>query len=173
MSRSPEPPPPLECRLSRWKLAGLLVLCLVLFAASWHATTRDGWLAKAAGWAGLALFGTCAAALPRAIVHAGRRAELVFSADGVEDRRTGFGRIPWDDVTHVTVHASHGTRLLAVHVGDPEAYLSRLTPARRRTATAHERLGYSPITFGFLGLTPGIDAVLDYLREIDVPIQAS
>lgn len=156
---------PLECRPSRLKIAGLLVLTCVMVAGSWLCTTLDGVVAVVVGWIGVVFFGLGLVVLPRAWLRAGT-ATIVVGPDGIEDRQSGYGFIPWQDVTELTIHSVHGTRMLSVHVADTEAYLARLSTKRRIGAAANQSLGFAPITLGFVGLTPGIDEVLHYIQQL-------
>jgi len=156
---------PLECYPSRLRIAGLLALTCVMVAVSWFCTTSGRVVPTIFGWIGVAFFGLGFFVLPRAWLRAGTPA-MIVGPDGIEDRQSGYGLIPWKDVTELTVHSIHGTRMLCVHVVDTDAYPARVSAQRRVGAAANQSLGFAPITLGFVGLSPGLDEVLNYIREL-------
>ena len=153
------------CRPSRLKIAGLLVLTCVMVAVSWFCTTLDRVVPGIVGWIGVALFGLCFIGWLRAWLRAGTPT-IIVGPDGIEDRQSGYGFIPWQDVTDLTVHSVFGTKLLSVHVADTDAYLARVSAKRRLVAAANRSLGVAPITLGFVDLSPGIDEVLNYIQQL-------
>jgi hypothetical protein len=155
----------LECRPSRIKLAGLLVLNCLMMATCVFCATRDEMIARLAGWVGVAFFSLGFITLPRAWLRAGQPV-IIVGEDGIEDRQLGVGFIPWSDVVAIISHPVHGTKLLSIHVNDASIYLSRLSPSRRAGVRAQQALGFAPITLGFVGLTPGFDEVQCFLMEL-------
>ena len=155
----------LECRPSRIKLLRLLCLTCVMVAVCWFCTTLDEIVPVVVGWIGMIFFGYGFIVFPRAWMNAGTPS-IVVGPDGIDDRQSHYGFIPWQDITCLTVHSVKGTRMLSVHVADTDAYLSRLPGARRIGAAANQSLGFAPITLGFSSLTPGIDEVLHYIQTL-------
>lgn len=152
------PARPILCAPSRLRLLGLLGLAGALVGVSFFCTTLPGFAPRLVGWIGVAFFGLGLVALPLQALRGGP--SVVLDGVGVEDRRLGIGRIEWNEIEALSVVEIHGTRLLALHLADPEAVLARLSPWKRRAARMNEALGFQPITLGFVGLDPGLDEVL-------------
>jgi hypothetical protein len=163
---------PLECRPSRLKIVGLLVLTCLMVGMSLFCTTLDGIVANVVGWLGAAFFGLGFVALPRAFFRT-RDPVVIVGPDGIDDRQFGVGFIPWSDVTALTIHSIHGTKFLSVYVENSESYLSRVSATRRLGAKANESLGYAPITLSFVGLTPGFEEVCYYIQQLGFTLSKS
>lgn len=110
---------PLECIPSRVKIAGLLVLTAVMVGVSWFCTTLDRIVPTIAGWFGVAFFSLGFIALPRAWLRA-RTPTIIIGPNGIEDRQSGYGFIPWQDVTELVVHSIKGTKMLSIHVANDD-----------------------------------------------------
>jgi hypothetical protein len=151
----------LVCKVSRLRAAGLFFLCTAVVAVSAFCTTLPGLGPKVAGWAGVGFFSLGFVAIPAQALRRGP--QVVVDAVGIEDRRIGIGVIPWAEIEALSVGDMHGTRLLAVHLREDSPVLERLSPAQRRVGQMNAVLGYPPITLGFVGLEPGMDAVLAHL----------
>ena len=156
---------PLECYPSRLRIAGLSGLTCVMVAVSWYCRTSGRVVPIVFGWMGVAFFGLELFVLSRAWFHAGTPA-MIVGPDGIEGRQSGYGLIRWEDVAELTVHSIHGIRMLSVHVVDTDAYPARVSAQRRVGAAANPSLGFAPITLEFVGLSPGLDEVLNDIREL-------
>ncbi|WP_433787661.1 STM3941 family protein [Actinomycetospora sp. CA-101289] len=110
------------------------------------------WLLLAGGTASLVLGAVLvvffAVGAVRAVLRLVRgRPLLVVTREGVDDGGSivAAGFLPWSEVGAIDVLAGRGGGMLVIGVRDPEAVLSRATPARARVArTQAGRLG-SPV----------------------------
>lgn len=156
-------PARLECRASMTKSAGLVAMTAGLLAACWFCTTLPAWDAQAVGWFGLAFFGLAGVAVARQVARVGP--VVVIDADGLDDRRTGLGPVPWAEVTAVRTVSHKGTSFLCLTLADPDRYAGRLPRWKRVAQAANRRLGYGDLSVGFVGLTPGVDDAGDAVRR--------
>ncbi len=157
----------MECYVSRTKLVGLLALTCVMVGASYFCTTMADITARVAGWCGVGFFSLGFVAFPVTFFRSGP--QVVIGAEGIEDRRSKLGLMRWEDIRALSVGSVESTRFLCVDLFEPEKYLSRLPRWKRRLAAANEAMGFTPVTIGFAGLTPGIDEVWDYLQARGEP----
>ena len=148
-------PERLECRPSRRKSLGLLLMTAALLGTCWFCTTLPGWDAQAVGWVGLAFFGLAGVMLVRQAVRIGP--VVVIDADGLTDRRLGVGPIGWQEITGYRTVTVESTRLLCLDLAEPDQFLGRLSAWKRVAAAANRRMGFGDVCVGFVGLSPGID----------------
>lgn len=156
---------PLRCCHSRRKIVRLLLLNCVMVSACLFCTTLNKWSAVIIGWFGVVFFGWAFVVLFRNLVRAGEPS-IVFDYEGITDRQTGFGFIPWQDVTKIVTHSVHGTQMLGVYVSNFDHYLSRVSSARKAGVATNVKLGFAPITLAFVGLKPGIKEALHYIERL-------
>lgn len=125
---------------------------LVALATGLVGLAAGVWLLLSGGTASLVLgavlvvfFGVGAA---RAVLRLVRgRPLLIATREGIDDGGSivAAGFLPWSEVGVIDVLAARGGGLLVIGVRDPEAVLSRATPARARVGRAQAgRLG-SPV----------------------------
>lgn len=155
----------IECRPSMLKLTGLLFLTAIMVAAAYFCTTIGKPMATVFGWLGVVFFSLGFVVIPKAMLR-GSSLVIIVGPDGIEDRQGGYGLIRWDDIESLTVRSVHGTRLLCVNVKDEARYADGTSFARELGSAANKSLGFSTITLGFVGLTPGLDDVLAYASRL-------
>jgi hypothetical protein len=134
-----------------------------MLGASWFCTTIPKLKAQIAGWVGLVFFGLCFIAILAQLFRSGP--SVILDELGIHDLRSSFGTIPWADVVSLRIGSVRSQRFLCVEVLDPSTYLSRLPSHKRLLALANPSLGFPPITIGFSGLSPGLDAVWSYVQS--------
>jgi len=85
-------------------------------------------------------------------LYAGRRLfdptpGLVLDAEGIIDRSNliGAGRVRWDEIREIRVTQSVRQKFLTVIVSDPEKFIQRGNPMRRKAAAANHRMAESPV----------------------------
>ena len=120
-----------------------------------------GWLAVGVG----AAAGLWALTLPFR-----RGPQIVIDGRGIDDRRTGYGLIPWAEVRDAARPTSVPRHFLSVAVDHAETYVARV-PARKRLVVRANGLspGFGKVTLNFSLLSPGADValalILHRLRE--------
>ncbi len=145
------------------KTLGVAALAIVMVAASYFCTTLPGLKPQIFGWLGVFFFGLSLLLIPVRLIRGG--VVVLIDDVGIEDRRTGIGTVPWEDIRALRIVKIKSTRLLCVDVTDPEKYMSILSPYKRLLAKSNIALGFSPVTIGFVGLTPSQREVWEYLRN--------
>ncbi len=156
--------PRLECRPSKWKVVALLLLTCIMVSASYLCTTLPGTQSKVVGWLGVAFFGLGFIAFPKLLLS-GSSPRVVIDAAGIYDKRLGVGTIEWADITQVSIVQVQATKLLCIEVRDVDKYLSRRASLGATVAHTNPAFGSAPLTIGFVGLTPGADAVCAYIER--------
>ena len=152
----------MECRTSKAKLLGLFGLTCIMVGASYFCTTLPDPLPRVFGWIGVAFFGLGFVAFPVMFFRTGP--QVVVDDQGIEDRRMKIGVIPWQDIRSLSIGSVNSAKFLCVDLVDPEKYLSRLPPWKRRLAAANEALGFSALSISFAGLSPGLNEVWAYVQ---------
>jgi len=144
--------------------AGLLAVGCVLVAASWFlaATTTDP-VYRVVGWLGVALFVLCAGIAAKRMISGGT--PFVFDRAGISFPGGNFGLLPWNEIKSYAVVTIRGNEFLALTFNDPERILSRVSTAKRKWAMANARMGWGHWALTFIGLTPGIDEAVAFIRE--------
>lgn len=155
----------MECYPSKVKLLGLLGLTCALVGMCYFLTTLPGLLPQVVGWIGVGFFGLGFIAFPVMFFRSGP--QVVINDEGIEDRRQKIGMIRWEDVWLLSIGSVSSAKFLCVDLSDPEKYLSRLPRWGRWVAATNEKLGYSALTIGFSGLSPGLKEVWAYLQARD------
>jgi hypothetical protein len=156
---------------SRAKNIGLALIACALVVASWFtAQNADGNTDRLIGWFGILFFGL-------GIVIGIKRAleggiAFVFDRSGIMTEESDVGLIPWFDVESCSIVTIRGTRLLSLTFRDPERFLSRVSPSKRRLASFNERMGWGHWALSFTGVTPGIDDALKFIRQNAPDVQA-
>ena len=91
---------------------------------------------------------------------------------GILDVRNGVGLISWADICSLRkmrrssrLNSRGGIDYIGVYLHNPTPYLLRLPGWKRRLTLFGLRQGMPFAEISFLGLTPGVEAALTYLRE--------
>lgn len=90
-----------------------------------HQDDFNPYCVKAVGIAGIICFGLCG--IVGTVKLFDTKPGLIIDTDGIIDNSSGVsaGRIPWSDVTGITVTNILGQRLLTIAVIDPQKYVGR------------------------------------------------
>ena len=154
----------LEFKRTPQQQLGLMIVGLVLVAASWYlaTTTRDP-VYRVVGWLGVGLFALCTVIAVKRLISGGT--PFIFDRAGISFPRGNFGLLPWSEVKSYSVVTIRGNVFLALTFNDPARILARVSAAKRNWALANERLGWGHWALSFIGLTPGIDEAVAFIRE--------
>ena len=133
-----------------------------MIAVSYFAAQTSAGFIQAVGWVGVAFFALCLALILRQLLRRGPT--VVIDDFGVFDRRLGVGLIPWQDISAVSVAQIRSQRFISLWLRNQEEYLSRVPSWRASLGRMNERMGFSPFSMGFAGLTPGLDEVYAHIR---------
>lgn len=92
---------------------------------------------------------------------------LIISADGIVDNSSGVaaGKIPWNEITGLTVTTVHSQRFLTVHVHHPERYLDQGGFLRRMANKANFKYYGSPIQISANSLKINFDDLITTIRQ--------
>ena len=93
------------------------------------------------------------------------RPRLVIDAEGIYDRTLGVGTIAWNDIEDAYIGSIHGHDFICLVVHDPDVYLQKLSPVRRKLATANRALGLTELNLNLVGVTVGAEEVLQLIYE--------
>ena len=155
----------MECYPSKLKLLGLLCLTCVMVSVFYFLTTQPDLISRVVGWIGVSFFGLGFIALPVMFFRTGP--QVVINDEGIEDRRMKIGIIRWEDIRSLSLGSVKSAKFLCVEVADPETHFARLPRWSRALTAASEALGFSALTIGFSGLSPGLKEVWAYLQARD------
>jgi len=143
---------------------GLMIVGCVLVAASWYlAKTTSDPVYRVVGWMGVGLFVLCAAIAAKRMISGGT--PFVFDRAGISFPGGTFGLLPWNEIKSYAVVTIRGNVFLALTFNDPARILSRVPAVKRKWALMNERLGWGHWALTFIGLTPGIDEAVEFIRE--------
>jgi hypothetical protein len=143
----------------------LMIVACVVVAASWYlaATTPDP-VYRVVGWLGVGLFAICTIVLGNRVISGGGT-PFVFDQGGISFPGGNFGLLPWNEIKSYSVVTIRGNVFLALTFNDPARILSRVSTAKRVGALANERMGWGHWALSFIGLTPGIDEAVAFIRD--------
>lgn len=146
---------------SRWRYA-LLTLGGLGFVAmgGWVILETGNW---AIGWASILFFGACSAVGVWQLFDT--RPRLQITDEGILDRTLGVGLIPWVDITGAYVQAINRQYFICLHLRDEQAYLSRLSPLKRKLAGANTALGFTPLSVNLSGVNVSPEQLLEYILK--------
>lgn len=148
---------------SRAKNIGLLLLSLLLVAGGvFMAIKADTNTERVIGWICAAFFTLGVLAVVRNLLRGGT--VFVFDLSGIKDEKSGF-LIPWAEVKECLILSVRGTRLLSVVFKNPDQFLLQVPPAKQKMARFNERMGWGHWSFSFVGVTPGIDEAVGFIRK--------
>ena len=153
-----------EFRRTREQQFGLMIVGCVLAAGAWYVarTTHDP-VYRVVAWLGAALMALCALVAAKRMIDGG--VPFVFDRAGISFPGGTFGLLPWNEIKSYAIVTIRGNLFLALTFKDPERILSRMTPAKRKWAQANARMGWGHWALSFIGLTPGIDDAVAFIRE--------
>lgn len=151
------------CYTSLPKMLGLIVLGVIMVAASWYCTTVPVLDAPLWGWAGVVFFGGCVIVMLVRLFTRGP--VLVLNDVGILDRRVSPDAILWSDIRSVGIATYRYQRWLGVELCDAATFKSRLPPTSRWLARLNEHMGFATFNVGFAGISPGVDTVWSYLQQ--------
>ena len=143
---------------------GLMAVGCVVVAASWYlATTTPDPVYRVVGWLGVGFFALCTVIAGKRLISGGT--PFIFDRAGISFPGGNFGLLPWSEVKSYSVVTIRGNVFLALTFNDPARILQRMSTAKRKWALANERLGWGHWALSFIGLTPGIDEAVAFIRE--------
>ena len=143
---------------------GLMAVGCVVVAASWYlATTTPDPVYRVVGWLGVGFFALCTVIAGKRLISGGT--PFIFDRAGISFPGGNFGLLPWSEVRSYSVVTIRGNVFLALTFNDPARILQRMSTAKRKWALANERLGWGHWALSFIGLTPGIDEAVAFIRE--------
>ena len=149
---------------SRAKNFGLALIGLALVAASlFMVRTSEDAFDRLIGWFGVVFFGLAIVVGIKRALQGG--VAFVLDRAGITVEEGGIDLIPWSEVESCSVITVRGTRFLSLSFREPERFLSRVSPSKRKLATLNESMGWGHWTLSFAGVSPGIDEALSFIRE--------
>jgi hypothetical protein len=142
----------------------MIVACVVVAWTLYVATTTHDPVYRVAGWLGAGFFALCAVILGNRAISGGGT-PFVFDEGGISFPGGNFGLLPWNEIKSYSVVTIRGNVFLALTFNDPARILSRVSTAKRVGALANERMGWGHWALSFIGLTPGIDEAVAFIRD--------
>ena len=142
-----------------------MIVACVIVAASWYlAVTTPDPVYRVVGWLGVGLFAICTVVLGNRALSGGDT-PFVFDQAGISFPAGTFGLLPWNAIKSYAVVMIRGNVFLALTFNDPARILLRVSAAKRIGALLNERMGWGHWALSFIGLTPGIDEAVAFIRE--------
>lgn len=154
----------IEFTASPIKFLGLILIGAGMAAAGyWLMTSDEDLFARSMG--GLCLFFgvMCFFGLAKQLTIGG--STVIFSREGLEDRRWGIGIIPWNEIAAVRVLEIQSTKMLELRLHNPEMYMQQLPWHLRLFSGLNKTFGFTNFNLVFTGLNPGFDAALAYIKN--------
>ncbi|MCA9395412.1 MAG: hypothetical protein H6756_08440 [Candidatus Omnitrophica bacterium] len=154
----------IEFTASPIKFLGLILIGAGMAAAGfWLMTSEEDLFARSMG--GLCmLFGVlCFFGLAKQMTMGG--STVVFSREGLEDKRWGVGLIPWNEIESVRVLTIQSTRMLELRLRNPQMYLEQLPWHLKLSSGLNKTFGFSNFNLVFTGMNPGLDTALAYVEN--------
>ena len=91
--------------------------------------------------------------------------QVVFDEQGINDLRTSWGLISWNDVLSFATVRFYSSRHLCIYLADEPGRIASLSLwGRRLGLNAHHATGFPAFMIRFHGLTPGFDEAWNYLQ---------
>lgn len=147
---------------SRMKNAGRVLLGLLLVAVSYFmAIGGDDLIERAVGWFATLFFGAATLVGVAQVIRAGT--VFAFESTGIADLANSIV-IRWDELKECEVVSVHGTQFLALTFRAPDEFLKRIGVGKRIVARLDERMGCGQWALSFVGVSPGIDVALEFIR---------
>jgi hypothetical protein len=132
-------------------------------ALSYYAATTATGFTEAVGWIGVVFFGLGTVPILSWLFRSGPT--VVIDDTGVFDRRWGVGRIAWEDIASVSITQVRRQRFISLWLRNQNEYLGRISTMGASLSRMSEKIGFSPFSMNFSGLTPGLDEAYARLRE--------
>jgi hypothetical protein len=152
---------PLVLGPSRGRFALLLVVSLAfVFAGVAMALLGNDFRAVFVGWTSIVFFGACAVMFVIQLLDG--RPRIIIDDHGVFDRSLEVGVIPWEEILGADVREIANNRFISLDLRDPNVFLARLSPVRRRLVEANTGLGFQPLNLnvGAVAIDPYVLAEL-------------
>ncbi|SNC59722.1 hypothetical protein SAMN06265337_0110 [Hymenobacter gelipurpurascens] len=145
-------------------LGGLAFVAMGVFMI----VTKGNW---GLGLITIAFFGTGAAIGAKQFFDT--RPRLQITDEGILDRTLGAGLILWTDITDAYVRSINHEYFICLQLRDEQAYLSRLSPLKRKLAGANEALGFTPLSINLSGVDLNPEQLLEYILKQSAAAQLS
>ena len=163
--------------LSKSKMVFLLLIACAFVALGWWMFAQDAAEIEAqrrfnsplfvhgVGLFNMVCFGLVGALMLRKLFDPSPG--LVVDDRGLTDNTSAFsaGFVPWSDITGFEVRQIQRQRVLYVRLKDPEKYIARFSPIRRKLFRASERLGASPVTLTSSSMAIGFDEMVKLVNQ--------
>lgn len=156
----------LEIADSRWKLAGLTALSILMNVASvfaiWAAITdipNGGYVTVALACGAALFFALTTVVIIRRLVQAGEPL-ITLTPEGIRDTRLSAALIPWRAVRGISTWTHYGQKVMVLDVDPSVIRQLPLNPLVRWTLGLNRLLGIDGLGISALGLTIGYEALL-------------
>ncbi|GAB2451447.1 hypothetical protein GCM10011375_36920 [Hymenobacter qilianensis] len=146
---------------SRWHYALLTIGGLAFVAMGvWLILTAGKW---GIGLVSIIFFGACAAVGTWQFFDT--RPRLQITDQGILDRTLGVGLIPWADIMGAYVRSINQNNFICLHLYNEQEYISRLSPLKRKLASANEALGFTCLSVNLSGVNLNPEQLLEYILK--------
>lgn len=153
----------LEFTASKLKVFGLFLLTMLFVALGVWLTTFEDVFEKALGYISIGFFGLGFFIFSQRLMQSGP--VLIFSRDGIEDKRMRVGLIPWMDIEYIRLTMVHSTKFMELHLKDPDAYLNKLTWNLKLFSGLNRFFRSSAFSLVFTELSPDFDTAVAYVQQ--------
>lgn len=135
---------------SRLRYAVLLLGSLCFVAGGGFIVARVPGAQAWIGWMSIVFFGGCALIGLWQLFDP--RPRLVIDGHGVFDRTLGVGVIPWADIVGAELAAIQGHPFVCLELRNPEYWLGKLSPWRRKIVRLNQGLGFAALNLNLSGV---------------------
>ncbi|MEQ1877215.1 MAG: STM3941 family protein [Bdellovibrionia bacterium] len=95
--------------------------------------------------------------------HVQRR--LVINDSGIEDSRFAMGVIPWNQIETATIENKYSNVFLCLKLKDPEMFLARMPPEKKKQILKNQALGFHSFNVGISGVDIDPLDLLELVRK--------
>jgi len=149
---------------ARGRYAWLLLLSSVFVAGGALIVLRESGLAAyLIGGASIVFFGAGAVLFAFQLID--RRPRLILDDEGLYDRTLGVGAIPWRDIAGAQLLSVRGHAFVCLQLRNPEHWLAKLPPRRRRLVALNQRKGFAALNVNLSGVAADPQAVLQRILK--------
>ncbi len=152
----------IEIKTSRIKYILLLMITIGFVAGGIFILMNNGpvWV----GWMSIVFFGS---GIPLFIWQiADSRPRLIIDDEGVNDRTLGVGKILWKDIDGAYLKSIQNNDFICLQLNNTKKYLGKLSPIKQATASANEKLGFTPLSLNLSGVSVDADQVLELVLKM-------
>ncbi len=152
----------IKIKTSRMKYILLLIVTASFAATGVLILMHNGptWI----GWMSIVFFGS---GIPLFLWQiADNRPRLIIDDEGVNDRTLGVGKILWKDIGGAYLKSIQNNDFICLQLKNSEEYVAKLSPIKKASASANEKLGFTPLSLNLSGVSADTSQILELVLKM-------